>query len=561
MLELRNVSLFAGRSGEERWLLNAINARFPKGQLHAVVGPSGCGKSTLLKVIAGVRQPDSGTVHWSGRNLDEQDLAPHEIGYVPQFSIAFDRLRVGESIETSLLLRVGGLSKEQRDERSARFLSEVGLTEIGDRRVGILSGGQKRRLALALEMVSEPLLLLCDEVTSGLDPKSESEIVQLLHNISARDRRTVISVTHSLRHLDLHDSVTVLYEGRLVFQGAPNLVTHYFQIDNPENLFPTPGTRSAEEWQELWEKNSADYTKELDAAAAQEEAVAEEFHAPDFLTQFLTLVRRRWTLFLRDRGQIGLQLALLFGFPCLVVIFAWGGLPQIQNLTGISSNAWQQMLETATFAFRSSRVASLVSGLVMFQVILLTLMGSNNAAREIAGERPIYEKEKFAGLRPSSYIASKVAFLSVLIAAQSIWMGVFVSTICRFPGDLLAQIAILALTNAAMTFVCLAISSLTRSAENSSLLCIYLVGFQLPLSGAVLALPHFIGLMTRPFIAAFWGWSGYLQTMRDTRFYDFVQSVSQTELVAFALCAGVLLMHAIGGILVAYLGSQNSRWE
>ncbi len=176
----------------------------------------------------------------------------------------------------------------------------------------------------------------------------------------------------------------------------------------------------------------------------------------------------------------------------------------------------------------------------MFQVILLTLMGSNNAAREIAGERAIFEKEKFAGLRPASYIASKVAFLSVLIVAQSAWMGFFVSMICRFPGDLLAQIVILCLTNAAMTFVCLAISSFSRSAENASLLSVYLVGLQLPLSGAVLALPHVIGLATRPLVAAYWGWSGYWQTMRDTRFYDFVQSMSATELVAFGLCVWVL---------------------
>jgi len=561
MLELRNVTLASGPMTEERWLLRGINARFPEGQFHAVVGPSGCGKSTLLKVIAGVRQPNEGSVHWAGRDLDEHDLAPHEIGYVPQFSIAFDLLRVDESIETTLRLRVGGLSKDERAGRSARFLSEVGLAEIAGRRVGVLSGGQKRRLALSLEIASEPLLLLCDEVTSGLDPKSESEIVHLLHRISDVDRRTVVSVTHSLRHLDLHNTVTVLYEGRLVYQGIPRLLTHYFQIDNPENLFPILSTRSSDEWADLWTKHAPYYDQGCADSPTDHAGPAEQFRRPDFLTQFVTLLHRRWTMFFRDRSQIALQLALLFGFPCLVVIFAWGGLPQIQNLTAIPSNALQQLLETAAFTLRSSRVASLVSGLVMFQVILLTLMGSNNAAREIAGERAIFEKEKFSGLRPSSYIASKVAFLIVLIAAQSIWMGLFVSTVCRFPGDPFAQIAVLTLTNAAMTFVCLAISSLTRSAENASLLGIYLVGFQLPLSGAVLALPRLIGLMTRPFIAAFWGWSGYLQTMRDTRFYDVVQMVTQTELVAIELCGWVLLMHAIGGILVAYLGCQNSRWE
>src|SRR3954469_6258602 len=98
MLELKNVSLavHGGASagpraaGEERWLLRGVSAHFPYGHLCAVVGPSGCGKSTLLKVIAGVKLPDEGEVHWQGRNLEEHDLEPHEIGYVPQFSIAFD---------------------------------------------------------------------------------------------------------------------------------------------------------------------------------------------------------------------------------------------------------------------------------------------------------------------------------------------------------------------------------------------------------------------------------------------------------------------------------------
>ena len=561
MLEMREVSVVSSRGAQESRLLHAITAQFAPGQLHAVVGPSGCGKSTLLRAIAGVHQPEEGGVFWAGRDLDRHDLAPNEIGYVPQFGIAFDLLTVAESIETALRLRVGGLSADERESRTTHFLTEVGLAEIADRRVGLLSGGQKRRLALALEMVSEPHFLLCDEVTSGLDPKSESEIVRLLHHLSKIEQRTVISVTHSLRHLELHDTVTVLYEGRLVYQAAPTSLGDYFQIENPELLFPTLGTRSAEDWHALWQAQASHYPPRETIPPNEIADPPAEDPTPDFLAQFFVLLQRRWLLFFRNRGQIALQLALLFGFPCLVVIFAWSGLPQIQNLAGSSSNALQQLIETTAFALRADRVGSLVSGLIMFQVILLTLMGSNNAAREIAGERAIFEKEKFAGIRPASYIASKIVFLSVLIVAQAAWMGFFVSMICRFPGDLLAQILILCLTNAAMTFVCLAISSLSRSAENASLLSVYLVGLQLPLSGAVLALPHVLGLMTRPFIAAYWGWSGYWQTMRETRFYDFVQSMSATELVGFELCAWVLLMHIAGGIVVAYLGAKNSRWE
>ncbi len=310
MLELREVSVVSSRGATESRLLDAVTAQFAPGQLHAVVGPSGCGKSTLLKAIAGVHQPNEGGVFWAGRDLDRHDLAPNEIGYVPQFGIAYDLLTVAESIETALSLRVGGLSAEEREERTTHFLTEVGLAEIADRRVGLLSGGQKRRLALALEMVSEPHFLLCDEVTSGLDPKSESEIVHLLHHLSKIEQRTVISVTHSLRHLELHDTVTVLYEGRLVCQATPASLGEYFGIDNPELLFPTLSTRPAEEWQELWKARAGHYAPRETVPPNEISETPTEDRTPDFFAQFLILLRRRWLLFLRNRGQVARDLAM-----------------------------------------------------------------------------------------------------------------------------------------------------------------------------------------------------------------------------------------------------------
>ena len=223
MLELQDVSLQLGNAPDDQLLLSEVSARFPKKHFAAILGPSGCGKSTLLKVIAGLREPTLGHIEWEGRDLSEEgDMDPHEIGYVPQFSIAYDLLTVWESVESALRLRVSGLSGEEQEERLEKILREVGLDEISDREVRVLSGGQKRRLAMALEMVSSPHLLLCDEVTSGLDPKAEDEIAKLMHQLSQRDDRIVLSVTHSLRHLALYDSVVVLYPGppRLSRPGA-----------------------------------------------------------------------------------------------------------------------------------------------------------------------------------------------------------------------------------------------------------------------------------------------------------------------------------------------------
>jgi hypothetical protein len=140
-------------------------------------------------------------------------------------------------------------------------------------------------------------------------------------------------------------------------------------------------------------------------------------------------------------------------------------------------------------------------------------------------------------------------------------MGLFVHFVCDLPGDLLLQLLFLLLVNGAMTAVCLGISSLMSTAEQASLVSIYLVGFQLPLSGAVLALPDWLGGIARPFIAAYWSWSGVLQTLKGERYYDIVQMVAQTQLSPASLCIWVLVIHVFIGLFVAWIGCLQARWE
>lgn len=207
-----------------------------------------------------------------------------------------------------------------------------------------------------------------------------------------------------------------------------------------------------------------------------------------------------------------------------------------------------------------AKVGSAVSGIIMFQVVLLSLMGSNNSAREVAGERPIYEKEKFGGLRPSAYLASKVVFLSCLVITQSLWMAFFVNFFGPFRGDFVDHVVFLLLVNAAMTFICLAISSLMRTAEQASLLSIYLVGFQLPLSGAVLALPENIDAFTRPFISAYWSWSGSVQALQG-KVYDSVKSVIDTGLSEQNTCLYMLSIHIAVALVAALVGMGRPQWD
>jgi len=586
VLALHDITLEVGPAHAPQALLHNVSLQIPAGQLVGIVGPAGSGKSTLIKVIAGVHEPTEGSVHWCGRDLAEEDLATYDIGYVPQFSIAYDHLTVWESMIDALRLRVAGLTEQERYFRAKSILEQVGIMGISGRRVRVLSGGEKRRLGLALELVTFPTLLIADEVTSGLDPKSEEEIMRLMYDLTRNGERIVLAVTHNLRHLALCDSVIVMFHGVMVFHGSMPGLLDYFRSESAEDVFPRLAKRTPQEWEALWSERRAEFEPEVasqeEAAAIKPQSLAKgtaleettsetaegwqgrhtETTTPGFFTQFAVLLGRRWRIFFRDGSQVWLHLALLLGFPCLVVIFALGGMPQIQN-PGMTSdiNVVEQLREAIAFTIQSAKVGQLVSGLVIMQVVLLTLMGSNNSAREIAAERLIFEKEKLGGLRPLSYIASKAVFLSVLVAMQACWMAIFVNRICHLPGDLGDQMGLLFLANAAMTSTCLAISSLMKSPEQASLVSIYLVGFQLPLSGAVLGLPDFFRWLTRPFIAAYWSWSGILQTMRDTRYYDIVQSVSPTDLSLGALCLFALGSHVIIGLIISYLGCVRSRWE
>ncbi len=571
MLELRGVNLTVGSGASAKQLLDGVSARYPGGHFGAVIGPSGCGKSTLLKVIGGIAQGEvTGTLFWKGRDLDEEDFDPSEIGYVPQFSIAHDELTVSECVDYSARLRVAGQTPEARADLVASVLEEVGMAEFSDRMVRVLSGGQKRRLALSMELVSRPSILLCDEVTSGLDPESEDEIVRLLHRLSLSGNRIVLSVTHSLQNIELYDSITVMNRGVLAYQGTPAFLQGYFQTDRVQLLYPQLEKYAPEQWAALWEEHrescavfperaatdNGERLEETGTPASPQEAGLPEL--PGAVSQFLTIFERRLKIFSRSPAQFGLQAGLIFGFPVLVALFGWDGLPAIKNLSmGLGLDVVQQLVEAKDFIVQASKIGGLVSGIVMFQVILLTLMGANNSGREIASCRLIFEKEKMGGLRPGSYLAGVAFFLSLLVLMQSVWMGVFVHFACNFPGDFSVQLGFLILVNAAMTFVCLGVSSYFASAEPASLVSIYLVGFQLPLSGAVLALPSWAGPLARPFIAAYWSWSGILQTLKGDRYYDIVQMVIQTSLSPVALCLWILLSHIAVGLFAAWIGCRR----
>ena len=565
MLVLQSIALQLGEA--ETPLLSSLSAWYPASHFGAILGPSGCGKSTLLKVIAGILPHTSGSIFWQGKDLENEDLPAHQLGYVPQFSCTQPRLSVQENLFYGARLRQKG-TRQEIEARVEQVMEETGLQDLQDRRAGVLSGGQLRRLSLAMELTTRPSLLLADEVTSGLDPKSEEEITELLSSLAREQGRLVLLVTHSLRHMESYDSITVLTDGHLAYSADPRDLTDYFRVKSPELVFPTLATQSGQEWANRWNAlpkpeglTSENILGELESISIAEEK-EDSLQLPSILSQATTWLSRRIKIFLRDPAQVFLQLSLLLVFPAVVTLFAYRGLPEVRNMAMSSdTGVVEQLRDSLSFTIQSSRVGTLVSGLAMFQVILLALMGSNNSAREVVGDRAILEKEKLAGLRPGAALLGMGIFLSFLVLAQAGWMTLFVRAVCQFPGGLEAQFMPFLLVTGSITALCLAISSWTSSSEQASLGSLYLVGFQLPLSGAILALPDFLGVITRPWISAYWAWSGYLQTLKDTRFYDLVKAITETPLASFGVSLWILLIHLLLGLVLAYFGMRRSQWR
>jgi ABC-type multidrug transport system ATPase subunit len=536
-------------------LIRSADADFAPRRLHALIGPSGCGKTTLLKGLLGIL-PTRGEILLRGRPAPDRDTLLREVAFAPQFSIAHGKLTVAEALAAALRLYRENHDKTLVAARLPDLLALVGLAERADTLVEKLSGGQLRRLGLALELATEPACLLCDEVTSGLDPRSEDQILAVLRRLVAEQDRTVLCVIHNLAKLDQFDVVTVVYEGAVVFQGSlPALLAH-FGIADALTLYDRLAEHPVEEW--LARRPRA---QEPAATAPENYPPPHPVPPAGVASQILTLLARRWRLFTRDRGTLALTAAITFGFPCLVVIFALGGLPQLRGLElQPTGGILEQLQAQADFRRDAADTATLVSGLILFQVILVCLMGSNNGAREIAAERTLFEKERMAGLRPAAYASAKLLWVALLGAAQGLWMTVFVKTLCAFPGAWLPQLAVLGAVGASMSVVCLGISALLTSPERASLLSIYLVGFQLPLSGVVLALPEALVWAVRPFIATYWGWSGYLTAMRDSRFYDAVALLDPGWLASAIIALAVLGAHALFGTALVFHGVRGQRW-
>lgn len=227
-------------------ILHDVTIKLHPGELCGLIGPSGAGKSTLIKVLLGLREPSQGKATLGGGPVTSVP-----IGYVPQDDALHRSLTVAESLGFSAELRLPRLGERQRQERIDEVVQQVDLSERMGVKIAKLSGGQRKRVSVALELLTRPPILILDEPTSGLDPGLEAKMMELFEAL-ARDGRIVLVATHAMQSLLRCQALCVLVKGRVAYFAAPQDAPAHFGAGTFAGIFEKLTTQDAAAWGKAW---------------------------------------------------------------------------------------------------------------------------------------------------------------------------------------------------------------------------------------------------------------------------------------------------------------------
>ncbi|PSM41975.1 ABC transporter ATP-binding protein [Streptomyces dioscori] len=475
-------------------ILKDVSFGVPEKSLIAVIGPSGSGKSTLLKALTGYRPANEGDVLYDNRNLYKQFAELRQrIGLVPQDDILHKELTVKKALKYAAKLRFpADTTTQERDSRIDEVLRELKLDIHKEKKVTSLSGGQRKRVSVALELLTKPSLIFLDEPTSGLDPGMDRDVMQLLRGL-ADDGRTVLVVTHSVAELAICDKLLVMAPGGSVaYFGPPEEALNFFGYDTWADVFSAFENYRDYDWAGRWKgsQHYQMYAADIDAVAPQ------SVHMPPpqamrppkpqgWISQLSTLVRRYVSVIASDKG-----------FLALTVI-----LPAVLGAVSLLIEPDKTLLVNTKLQPNGLPIPNSTAATVLLILAVgACFAGAANSVRELIKERVIYERERATGLSRSAYLMSKVIVLGVITMFQGALVGAigFMSRTIPDEGLILGgavalelSLPIMALGFTSMMFG-LVISSLVKTAEKTmpllvmfAIIQVVFTGCLFPLNGAV----------------------------------------------------------------------------
>ena len=510
-------------------LVNDVTFALDGASFLGVVGPSGSGKSTLLRALSGGQPADAGAVYFDGRDVYAEFAALRaRIGMVPQDDIVQLDLTVGASLSYAAELRFPpDVSRAERKARVEEVMAQLGLSHRRDTVINSLSGGQRKRVSVATELLTRPALLFLDEPTSGLDPGLERSLMQTLREL-ADGGRTVVCVTHSVESLQLCDRVLFLAPGgHVAYFGPPSRATTYFERPDLQTVFQALSAETG--WTERFERSPvheefvarplAAYT-----APAAPPADARAVRTKGWARQFSTFSRRYARSLVADRRNL---LILLAAAPLLGLVF-FLRFPTDQ-LTPVDPD-------------QGPRLFSQASAPLMILALAMTQLGINLSAREIVRELPLFRRERAVGLSITAYVASKFAVLAGIGALQALVCVAFALGRQGGPdeGAVLASgraelVIVFFLTWLAGMTLGLLCSALAASEQRLTLVLPALIGLQtLAVTGtAIASIPSVPVLDQTEYVAsASWEFTAAASTVQLNQLNAFNSAIGEVDIEA-----------------------------
>ena len=451
------------KAGRKKYITcNHVSLEVKPGELIAIIGGSGAGKSTVLNAMSGYLTPTLGNVYLNGIDLYSNfDALKKIIGYVPQQDIVYDDLSLYDMLEYTSRLRLpSDTSDEERERAIEKAIAMVELSEKKGALIKALSGGQRKRASIAVELLSDPNLIFLDEPSSGLDPGTERNLMHSLREM-ANSGKTIILVTHSTLQLRLCDKIVFMGKGgNLCYFGSYDDALDFFEVSDIVDVYNMI-TENAPFWREKYNvKVSDNSNRKPDEHIAKKQTGSRT-------GQLWVLSQRYFKLVLNDRQRF---LLLMLQAPLLAVLIA------------VVADGNQNKLYTVTqsLLFALSCVAFWI--------------GMLNSIQEICKERTILKREYMAGLSLSSYLFSKILILGLMCLVQSILVIGVYSLLVGIPesgvmmSSFLEMLVSTFLTSLAAASMGLAVSSLFSNADRAMTVAPILLLPQILFSGLIFPL-------------------------------------------------------------------------